>query len=294
MGTVLVAGATGHLGRHVCWQLQEQGEHVRALTRSPDRVTVLSAVPDEIHVADACTVDLNDLIRACDRADVVFSCLGASVQPSYQRPDRSFHQVDLAANLRLLEAARYARAKKFVYVSVFGGDRLRHLAYVRAHEEVVDAIKASGIDYCVIRPVGFFSAFEMVLERAASGRSVPVIGDGSARSNPIADADLAKVCVEAFSGDERDVPVGGPEVLTREKMVTLAFQAVGRKTNIKRVPSWSVRTASFLARPVSARIAALGTFYAEVSKADLVAPTHGDLTLYQYYRQLTANRTSLE
>jgi uncharacterized protein YbjT (DUF2867 family) len=75
-------------------------------------------------------------------------------------------------------------------VSVFNGPNLRHLDIVRAHEDFVDVLKASGLDYSVIRPTGFFSDMSEFYKMARRGR-VYLLGRGNNRVNPIHGADLA-------------------------------------------------------------------------------------------------------
>ncbi len=70
----------------------------------------------------------------------------------------------------MIEAARKAGVKRFVYVGVAGHRELGHLDYVRAHELVVTSLKESGLDYAVIRPTGLFSAFAVLVPMAVRCR----------------------------------------------------------------------------------------------------------------------------
>lgn len=103
---VLVAGATGALGRHVGAALRRQGHRVRALTRDPARLSVPSQGErafDEVFQGDA--LDPAALARACEGVSAVFSCLGASVAPSLAGR-AAYTAVDTPANLNLLREAR--------------------------------------------------------------------------------------------------------------------------------------------------------------------------------------------
>ncbi len=130
----------------------------------------------------------------------MFSALGASVLPSMAKGWRSYASLDTPANMNLVTAARTAGVRRFVYVSVANHRRLGHLHYVLAHERVVEALRDSGLEYTVVRPTGFFSAFATLIPMARRG-PVPLIGDGSARTNPIHDDELAAVCVRAIGGE---------------------------------------------------------------------------------------------
>ena len=151
--TVLVAGATGVLGREVAHLLGERGFRVRSFSRDPARAETLRGVVDEIVLGDA--TDPASLARACTGVDAVVSCLGApmTVAPA----DRSsFFAVDTVANRNLAAAAVGAGVARFVYVSIFLRPAWARTRYVLAHEEVVDELRRSGLSFGVVRPTGLF------------------------------------------------------------------------------------------------------------------------------------------
>ena len=52
--------------------------------------------------------------------------------------------VDYQANLNLLNEARESGVRKFIYVSVLNGEKLRHLKICDAKEMFVEELKKSG------------------------------------------------------------------------------------------------------------------------------------------------------
>ncbi len=280
--TLLVAGAAGNLGRHVVCEAVGRGHLVRTLVHRTPLPEDLAAVVTEQVCADA--LDQSQLTGVCDGVHTVFSCLGASISPSFAKGRRSYTRVDAPANRNLIDAALAAGVKRFVYVSVACHDRLGHLNYVRAHEQVVSVLAASGLDYSVVRPTGFFSAFAEVLTMAAKG-PVPLIGEGSARTNPIHDADVAAVCVDAVEGQECAEDVGGPETLTRREIVELAFDALGKRARMPAMPAAVVPLVALLMRPVNPRMSHLSSFLAAVSTQDVLAPSSGRRTLSAYFAE---------
>ncbi len=279
----LVAGATGSLGIEVVRELKRRGARVRALGRSPARLGRLSSLADELYPADA--LDPGQLAGAFAGVDRVFSCLGASVIPLPQYGRRGFSQVDLPANRNLVRAAVRAGVGKFVYVSVFGHERLPRCDFVRGHEGVVEALRDSGLDYAVVRPTGFFSAMEEILLVASRGL-LPEFRGGTARTNPIHEADLAEVCVDAFDsprGWERDV--GGPDALPRREIARLALAAVGREREAHTVlvPVGLLSLAGRAIRPINPRVGHLMTFIARILVEDFVAPPCGTRRIADYF-----------
>ncbi|MFT3839391.1 MAG: NAD(P)H-binding protein [Myxococcaceae bacterium] len=270
MSMVLVAGASGVLGREVARLFQSRGHRVRALSRKKS----LPGPFDEVFTADA--RDPKALAGAAKGCELVFSCLGASVMPEFGKGWSPYTSVDTPANLALISEAKQQAVKRFVYVSVYHLEQMRTLAYVRAHEDVVTALEASGLKSAVIRPTGFFSALQGLLPLAKKG-ALPVFGSGNTTSNPIDDRDLAQLCFEAAGSDEArlEVAAGGPEVLSRLQMNGLAFDAVGKPPKTMRAPVWAASLASVMLYPLNPRIAQFIAFLGALSRHDVVAPSRG-------------------
>ncbi len=283
--TILVAGASGALGREIVRQLAARGDRVRALGRAPHRLAPLAGERVEAFVADP--GDVASLAPALEGIDAVISALGASTLPSLGGGWRGFGAVDLRLNRNLVDASARAGVHKLVYVSVHHTPDMRGDAYIDAHERVVDHLRAGKLDWAVVRPTGFFSAIGTFVDMARRGR-LPSFGKGDVRSNPIHDADLAAVCLEALDGDARELACGGPEALTRTRMAELAFEALGKPPRVLALPAWVLRLNGVLLRPLHPRIAQLMSFYAALAVRDLVAPARGTRTLGAYFQEIAA------
>jgi uncharacterized protein YbjT (DUF2867 family) len=282
-GIVLVAGATGKLGYEVVRELKARGHRVRALARSTSRLEGLRGLADELCAADAMKPEtLKPALRGVDR---VFSCLGASVIPMPKYGGETFTKIDYPANRNLVEASLRVGVRKFVYVSVYGAHKLPHHDFIRGHELVVEELRRSGLNYSVLRPTGFFSAMDEILLVASRGL-LPEFNGGTARTNPIHEADLAELCVDAFdrpSGWEADV--GGPDALTRKEIAALAWKAIGKQARAVRVPVSVLRTAGVVMRPFYPRVGHLFTFIADILIDDFVAPCHGTRRIADYFNE---------
>ena len=273
--SLLVAGITSALGRAVAERALERGLRVRALVRDPARIApALAARLSGVVTGDA--RDPDTAAAAASGCRAVFSCVGASVLPTLGRGWRGFGAVDWPANRALVDAARAAGADRFVYVSVFHHPDMRRLAYVDAHERVVDHLRASGLGFAVLRPTGFHSALASYVDLAARG-AIPEVAGGAALSNPIADEDLAALCDQALVSSDRalEIDCGGPEILSRRLIGELAFVALDRAPRFRRVPASLMRAAALIGRPLHPRIAQFTAFLAHISCVDLVAPPHG-------------------
>lgn len=279
---IVIAGASGLLGREVIRACQARGHRVTALVRDASRGVWLPA--NAVRVVDA--RHPASLRGAFDGADAVFSCVGASVSLSLNKGWRSFSEVDIPANLNLLREAQAAKVGRFVYVSLFGARERLHLDYARAHEHIVDALHTSGLSYSVMRPLGFFSALGELQDLARRGL-VPVIGRGDARTNPIHEQDLARACAEELdsAGPSTERPLGGPEVLTRREISQLAFCGLSRPPRLLPVPTWMFKTNALALRPLLPRLSHAMSFFASITTEDTIAPAYGSRTLGDYFTQ---------
>lgn len=286
---VLVAGATGRLGQETCAELTRRGWLVRAMGRSPARLDRLRGAAAEVVVADAALPA--SLGPALAGVTHVFSCAGASVIPMPRYGHRTFTRVDWPLNRNLVDAAAASGVRKFVYVSVFGHRLLPEADFVRGHELVVEHLRGSGLDYSVIRPTGFFSAMDEILLVASRGL-LPEFAGGTARTNPIHEADLAEVCADALTrppGWEQDV--GGPDALTRKEIAAAAWEAIGRRGREVRVPVWVLKNGGRSLGLVSPRSGNLMSFIADILVRDFVAPSYGVRHIRDYFRERHEGRT---
>ena len=279
MKRVLVAGATGYLGGYVAREFKERGYFVRALVRSSKKLDHLLDSTDEIVEAEVTQPDT--LGQVCDGIDVVFSSVGIT----RQKDGVTFRDVDYQGNMNLLEVALRAGVRKFVYVSAFNGPKLRHLDIVAAHEDFVDELETSGIDHAVLRPTGYYSDMGEIFDMARKGR-VWLIGSGANRVNPIHGADLAVACVDAMEGIDTNIDVGGPQTLTWNEVVTLAFEILGKPAKTSRVPAWLMWSVVRMVRFFNRHQGELLAFFTTMATTDVVAPATGTHTLEEHYRHL--------
>jgi len=273
---ILVAGATGYLGGFVAREFKSRGHFVRVLARSPDKLDSMKGELDEI-VKGEITVP-ESIEDVCNGIDVVFSSVGIT----RQKDKLTFKDVDYQGNVNLLEAAKRAGVKKFVYVSVFNGPNLLHLDIVKAHEDFVDMLRASGMNYASIRPTGYFSDMGEFFEMAKRGR-VYLFGPGSNRINPVHGADLAITCVDAMEGERQEIDVGGPEILTLREIATLALETQGKPIKITSIPLWLTRIVVAVTRFFNRHQGELLAFFATATTTDGVAPRTGTHTLKAFY-----------
>ena len=130
MKKVLIAGATGYLGRYLIKEAKKQGYWVRALARKANKLDDLKDSIDEICEAEI--TKPNTLNGICDDIDDVISSIGIT----RQKDGLTYMDVDYQANMNLLQDARTSGVKKFIYVSVLNGDKSQIFEDLRCKGEI--------------------------------------------------------------------------------------------------------------------------------------------------------------
>ena len=280
MASVLVAGATGYLGRYVVAELHSRGHLVRAVARDRDRACregpwgspSLDGLVDEWALGNVTdprfTRDL-----AADVEHVV-STLGVTRQKADP------WQIDNLANLAILNSA-LKHAGSFTYINTLGGDRCP-ARLTRAKSAFAQTLSVAEINSQIINPPAYFSDMTEVL--AMARRGLVAVFRPEARINPIHGADLAAYVVDRTEeGRTGTWDVGGPDVLSWRELAHLAFDAVGKRSHVLTVPAWALPPALRLTGLFSPRLADTAQFMAWNMTRDCVAPTTGTHHLADFY-----------
>ncbi|SFL70256.1 Uncharacterized conserved protein YbjT, contains NAD(P)-binding and DUF2867 domains [Gracilibacillus orientalis] len=279
--SVLLIGATGYLGSYLLKELVKQNYSVRVVVRNPQKLPQVENYSYEVvegEVTRPSTIE-----NCCKDIDVVMSTVGIT----RQKDGLSYMDVDYQANVNVLEEAKRSNVKKFIYVSVLKGDKMKGVKLCAAKEKFVDELRHSGLDYTIIRPTGFFSDMTEFYQMTKRGR-VYLFGNGQTKMNPIHGRDLAGVCVSAIDKSEAEIKVGGPEVLTLNEIAYLAFSASNKESKITHIPDW-IRlailkiTKTFTSNKTYGPIEFFLTF---IGLDNMTAPKYGQHTLEEYFNSL--------
>jgi len=281
---ILLAGATGYLGRHLLNVLVDQQNQVVAIARKPNQLDHFNENYLEIKQAEVTKPDtLRDI---CKGIDIVISTVGIT----RQKDGLTYMDVDYQANMNLLHEAKKAGVNHFVYVSAINGDKYRHLKIFEAKEKFVDALKASGLSYTIVRPNGFFSDMKDFLQMAQSGR-VYLFGSGNQKLNPIHGKDLARAIVDSLEAQDKELIIGGPDILSLNDIGKLALKALHQPIKITRLPDclrrlsiWTFRTFT------SVKTYGPIEFFLTLMAEDQIAPSYGQYHLKDYFLEQANTR----
>jgi uncharacterized protein YbjT (DUF2867 family) len=152
MSTVAIAGGHGKIAMLLGRVLAERGDAVRGLIRNPDQEGDLRAAGIEPVVCDL--EGEGDVAAAVRGADAVVFAAGAGPGSGEARKST----MDLGGAVKLIDAAKAEGISRYLMVSSMGaadppaegGDVFG--AYLRAKAAADDALRASGLDYTIVRP----------------------------------------------------------------------------------------------------------------------------------------------
>jgi len=224
---ILVVGATGLLGLEICRRLGQANHAVRALVRArsdPGKVARLVEWGAEPVKGDL--KDTASLRRACDGAESVISTASSTL--SRQEGD-SIHSVDEEGQLRLVDSARAAGVRHFVFVS-FRNDPRIQFPLTRAKRAVERRLAESGMAYTILQASYFMEVWlSPGLGFDALRGTARIYGDGRGKISWVSCEDVARIAVAALHEPRARnavLEVGGPEPLSPLEVVE-AFEAAG-------------------------------------------------------------------
>lgn len=247
---ILIVGATGVLGREVTRKLLAAGERVRAATRFAHNARDLAALGAEVVHADL--IDPASLARACDGVDSVMAAAHAVMGRGRYASDA----VDGAGHRALIDAAKAASVKRFVYTSARGASADHPVDFFRTKARIEAYLRASGLDFMILRPSPFMEwhVHRLLGQPIVETGRTTIFGAGNTPTNFVACADLAHYAQAALTkpaAGGRTLDLGGPDNVTKRDIVAMYERHAGRRARVRYVPIALMRAMSPLLRPVN-------------------------------------------
>lgn len=277
MKTILLAGATGTLGKALIPALAAGGYTVIALARPKSQERLAPMLDYIAETRFAQITDANTLQGICDGVDVVVSTIGIT----RQMDGLTYENVDYGANLNLLRETERAGVRRFLYVSVLGADQQVGVPVIDAKHKFEQALQSSSLDWTIIRPSGFYTDILDVFKMAKQG-TVYQFGSGENQISPVDVGDLARIITGLIDGHEKNLNVGGPETLSWNKVADLCFDVLGKRSRIIHVPAWILNVLLIILRPISFALFGTLSFLGYVQTHETVAPNLGMLTVKKF------------
>ncbi|MCG7991334.1 MAG: SDR family oxidoreductase [Candidatus Thiodiazotropha lotti] len=258
MKKILVTGANGFVGTHLCPYLVDQGYSVRAALRS--RQTEWP-VGEQTVVGDI-SAD-SDWQQALQSVDSVIHLAGRAhvMRESRDDPLSLFRQVNVAGSLRLAEQAVAAGVRRFVYLSsikVNGeSSSVRPLAADdparpedaygqskwEAEQALRDCLADRDTELVIVRPVLVYGAgvkgnLQSLVRWIRKGVPLPLAGVDNRRSLVGIDnlLDFLQLCIEHPAAAGEAFLVADGEDLSTPQLIRMLAEAMGVKAKLFPVP----------------------------------------------------------
>ncbi len=229
-GPVLVAGASGFVGRRLCRALEDAGHEVRAMTRHPDDyrgagTPVGADVQDQASLAAA--------LQGCRAAYYLVHSLDS----------KDFERLDRQAAGGFGRAAADAGLEQIVYLGGLGSESDPLSRHLRSRREVEGLLGEAGVPVTVLRAAILIGtggiSWEITRQLVAHLPAMVTPRWVRTRTQPIALDDVVRYLVGVLDRPEargRVFEVGGPDVLEYRTMLQRVARISGRRLVIVPVP----------------------------------------------------------
>ncbi len=248
--TLLVTGASGHLGRRVLeLLLPDHAGHLVAATRSPDKLKELSGRGVKVVSADFDRPEtLGAAFAGVDRALLIST-------DALDRPGRRLEQ-----HRGAISAAANAAVKHVVYTSIVRPEAGSPVGVAEDHRITEETLAASKLGFTVLRNNLYSELLLGSLPRAvATGTLTAASGTGAV--GYVTRDDCARAAAAALSSSfegRRTLDITGPEALTHEQLAALATRLVGKPVKYQAIPRAALEAgmvSAGLPPPVAALVA---------------------------------------
>ncbi|MEO5709642.1 MAG: NAD(P)H-binding protein [Nocardioidaceae bacterium] len=227
---VLVAGASGFVGRRLVPALVEAGHEVRAMTRHPDTYDG-EGTPVHGDVHDASTLD--GALEGCRAAYYLVHSLDS----------KDFERLDAEAASAFGRAAAAAGVRQIVYLGGLGSESDTLSSHLRSRREVEGLLGTAGVPVTVLRAgiiVGSGGiSWEMTRQLVDHLPGMITPRWVRTKTQPIAVTDVVRYLVGVLDQDaaiDKVFEIGGPEVLQYVTMMRRVAAIKKRRLLIVPVP----------------------------------------------------------
>ena len=240
MARVLVTGGTGGLGREVVNKLIQAGYTARVMSRQnrqpglwPEAEWAVANLATGAGVREA-VADVDTIIHAATNVGMTLedATMSAFVRKALLRHDGS---VDVEGTRLLLEYARNAEVRHFIYISIVGIEHIP-FAYYRNKLKAEALVCESNLPWSIARATQFHSLINAMVQQAAGWPVMMIATD--LLFQPVDPRDVAAyLCARVAQGPTGRLPdFGGPEVLKLGDMARTWLEIRGISKPIWHIP----------------------------------------------------------
>ncbi len=236
---ILVIGSTGMVGSEVCRLLISKNIPVRAMVRKTSDIAKRNKLTDlGVQLIEGDIRDKSTFPKAMEGISTVITTV-SSMPFSYVPDENDIRKVDEEGMINLIDAAKKAGVKHFIYTSFSKNIKL-DFPLNNAKRKVEKHLKNSGMNYTILHPSFFMEVWlSAAVGFDAINGKVNLFGDGK---NPVAYIslkDVAKFAVECVSNPtavNAELELGGPENLSQLDAVKIFEEVLNKKIEVQHIP----------------------------------------------------------
>jgi uncharacterized protein YbjT (DUF2867 family) len=244
----LVIGASGTLGSRIAQRLLDKEMHVKAVSRRPEKLSMLASKGAEVIRGDL--RDTSWMDGALQNVKCLFLAAHGLVPPSRSN---SIDKVDDAGNRNIIDAAQRAGVGRIFFTSAYLAKPHTLIKFGRIKHKIEEYVKTSGLNYTIVRAGAFIEIHALLLigEPLRQSGKVKFFGKGQTPTRWISAADVADYMVERV--DDPDAyntvkKIGGPDILSRVQVLDMIEHLMGKKAQRSHVPVGVLRTMKVLSK----------------------------------------------
>jgi uncharacterized protein YbjT (DUF2867 family) len=235
---ILVVGATGLLGGRIVRKLLDQGKTVRILVRqnSPCEELALqgratsaqSLIQEGAQLVYGDLTDPSTLDKAVEDVDTVLTTAAATLR------DFDIQNVDLNGTKNLMDAAKKAGVKHFIYTSIFSSNPESPIPVAQIKGLCEQHLISSGLPYTILAPGTFMEIWiPMVIGTPLqAGMPVSLYEKGAHRHSFVAIDDVANfgaAVVDNRAAINKKIPIGGQASYSWTEVARVVSKAIGKE-----------------------------------------------------------------
>ena len=220
----LITGGTGNLGKVVVMLLHEKELKISVLT-SHNKLQN----SENIDFVKGDLTNRESLFDLKSKFDIIIHCASNPLNSDL---------IDIKGSQNLLDTVVHNKTEHFIYISIVGVDK-SSFKYYRNKNRVENMIKESGIPYTIIRGTQFHDLIlQRIIHSIDKGKGTKLLVPENLRFQSIDKKDVAKKVYEVIEQGPKNetINIGGPEILTLDKMLDVYLALLNRDEITKSVP----------------------------------------------------------
>lgn len=254
MTHLLIIGGTGVLGNAAAIHFLEKGFHVSVLVRDKEKAANL-----KMKGASVITGDLTDAAKISGIFNGIDIVLTAAHGMLGKGKNKSVN-VDKAGHQHLIDKAKQAGVKQFIYTSTNFASPDHPVDFFRTKYSVEQYLISSGLSYTILRLPAFMEwhAYNLLGKNIVKKGKTTILGAGKNPANFIAIKDVvAAIDIMAMNQHyyNKIIAVAGPQNISRNEIAELFGKALNIQPKTGHVPAGVLKVFSFLLKPFHPGIA---------------------------------------